>query len=81
MSRLGDLMKRWLRAAERTFHMLVGIAFLFLTMLGAHVAFNEWLDYQKMPSVGLVRFALLTCFTGLLFLFSLYSFLRARSVR
>ena len=81
MSKLGVLMKRWLRAAERSFHMLVGIAFLFLTMLGAHVSFNEWLDYLKSPSVGLVRFGLLASFTGLLFLFSLYSFLRARSVR
>lgn len=81
MSKPGDLLKSWWRAAERVFHVLVGLVFLFLTLLGATVAFAEWQYYQKSPSVGWVRFGLLAGFTGLLFIFCLYSFLKARSVR
>ena len=81
MSKLGDLFRSWLRAAERIFHLLVGLVFLFLTLAGASVAFNEWQYYQRSPSIGLVRFGLLAGFTALLFVFCLYSFLKARSVR
>jgi uncharacterized membrane protein len=81
LSKLGELFKGGLRAAERMFHMLVGLVFLFLTLAGASVSFNEWQYYQRSPSVGLVRFGLLAGFTALLFVFCLYSFLKARSVR
>lgn len=81
MSKLGDLFRSWLRSAERVFHLLVGIVFLFLTFLGASVALTEWQFYQRSPSVGTVRLSLLAGFTVLLFICSLYSFLRARSVR
>jgi uncharacterized membrane protein len=81
LSKLGDLFRGGLRVAERLFHILVGVIFLVLTLAGASVSFNEWQYYQRSPSVGWVRFGLLASFTALLFIFSLYSFLKARSVR
>jgi uncharacterized membrane protein len=81
LGKLGDLFRGWWRAAERLFHILVGLVFLILTLAGASVAIAEWQYYQKSPSAGLVRFSLLAGFTVLLFVFCLYSFLKARSVR
>ncbi len=81
MSKLDDFLDSWFRHAQRLFHVLVGLVFLILTMAGATVALAEWQYYQKSPSVGLARFWLLAGFTGLLFVFCLYSFLKARSVR
>ena len=81
MDKLKDLFRRWLRHAERLFHMLVGLAFLFLAVAGASVSFMEWRYYQISPSVGPWRFGLLAGFTVLLTFFGLYSFTKARSVR
>lgn len=81
MSGLADLAKGGLRRLERIFHIMVGLIFLFLTFAGATVSLAEWQSYQKTPSVGLIRFGLLAGFTGLLFIFALYSFLKGRSVR
>lgn len=81
VSRLGDLSRKWLRSAERLFHMLVGIVFLVLTLAGASVSFSEWQFYQRSPSIGVVRLSLLAGFTVFLFFCALYSFLRARGVR
>lgn len=66
---------------QRFFHLLVGLAFLFLAFGGASVTFLEWRYYRTAPSVGLVRFGLLAGFTVLLVIFCLYSFAKARSVR
>ncbi len=63
------------------FHLLVGLAFLFLAMAGASVSFVEWRSYRQAPSVGLWRFSLLAGFTVLLIIFGLYSFTKARNVR
>ena len=81
MSRLSDLIGRWFRQAQRFFHMLVGLAFLFLALAGVAVSLDEWRFYRAAPSVGLVRFSLLASFTVLLIIFSLYSFAKARNVR
>lgn len=81
MGKLGDLLGTWLRHAERIFHTLVGFVFLALTLAGATVSFAEWQYYEQSPSLGWARFALLAGFTGLLFVFCLYSFLKARNVR
>lgn len=81
MAKLSEVLGWWMRQAERLFHMLVGILFLILTLAGVTVSVTEWQYYQKSPSVGLVRFVLLASFTVLLFIFCLYSFLKARSVR
>lgn len=81
MSKLEELLDRWVRHARRLFHFAVALVFLVLTLAGASVSFAEWRYYERSPSEGLVRFALLAGFTGLLFIFCLYSFLKARSVR
>ena len=81
MSKLNDLLVRWFRHTQRLFHLLVGLVFLFFTLAGATVSFTEWRYYQQTPAAGLVRFGLLAGFTVLLFIFCLYSFVKARSVR
>lgn len=81
MSKLNDSLARWFRHTQRLFHLLVGLVFLFFTLAGAAVSFTEWRYYHETPSVGLVRFGLLAGFTVFLFIFCLYSFLKARSVR
>ena len=78
---LGDLISRWTRQAQRLFHVLVGLAFLFLALAGAAVSILEWRIYRQAPSLGLVRFSMVSSFTVLLVIFGLYSFLKARSVR
>jgi uncharacterized membrane protein len=79
--RFGSLLQAWFRHMQRLFHLLVGLAFLFLAFAGASVSFLEWRTYRTTPSVGLVRFGLLAGFTVLLVIFCLYSLAKARSVR
>ena len=81
MSNLGSLLTRWFRQAQRMFHMLVGLAFLVLTVAGASVSVRLWGDYRSAPEQGLVSFELVAAFTVLLFILCLYSFAKARSVR
>ena len=52
-----------------------------LAFAGVTVSITEWQYYQRSPSQGLLRFGLLASFTVVLFIFCLYSFLKARSVR
>jgi glycerol uptake facilitator-like aquaporin len=59
----------------------VGLAFLFLTGVGAQYAFKLWRERESHPEGGLVGFGLVAGFTVLLFIFCLYSFAKARSVR
>lgn len=70
-----------MRQAERMFHVLVGMVFLVLAFAGVTVSITEWQYYERSPSQGLLRFGLLASFTIVLFIFCLYSFLKARSVR
>ena len=81
MSKLGSLISRSFRNAQRLFHMLVGMAFLMLAVAGASVSVSEWQYYLSSPSAGLVRAVLFASFTVLLIIFSLYSFAKARSIR
>jgi len=81
MSRLGGFFRQGVRQAQRLFHGLVGLAFLFLALAGVSVTFGEWQSYRQTPSVGIWRFSLIGAFTVVLVIFSLYSFLKARSVR
>ena len=81
MSKLNNLLAQWFRHAQRVFHLLVGLAFLFLTLVGVTLSFSEWRYYQQTPSVGLVWFYVLAGFTVFLFILCLYSFVKARSVR
>ena len=78
---VGQRARRAYRQARRWFHMLVGVAFLVLAGLGATVSLAEWKFYRDAPAAGVWRFSLLAGFTVLLFIFGLYSFLKARSVR
>lgn len=81
MSRLGYLFKHLFRNAQRLFHLLVGLTFLVLAVAGASVTFDEWQNYLKSPSVGLVSFVLYASFTVFLVILCLYSFVKARNVR
>lgn len=61
--------------------MLVGVAFLVLTLAGASVSIKLWGDYRSAPEQGLVSFELVAGFTVVLSILCLYSFAKARSVR
>jgi len=69
------------RHARKTFHVLVGVAFLCLAAAGAVVSFTEWQEYRRAPAIGPVTFTLVASFTVVLLIFCLYSFVKARSVR
>ncbi len=81
MSGLSSLLNRWFRQTQRVFHMLVGLAFLVLSLAGASVTMKLWSDYRSAPEQGLMSFDLVAGFTVLLFILCLYSFAKARSVR
>ena len=81
MGRVAQLFRHWFLHAQRLFHMLVGGVFLFLAIGGVTVSFSEWRYYQHAPYVGATRFGLIVGFTVLLIILSLYSFVKARSVR
>jgi len=81
VSRLGSLFRQLFRNAQRLFHLMVGLTFLILAVAGATVAFAEWQNYLKSPSVGLVSFVLYASFTVFLVILCLYSFVKARNVR
>ncbi len=81
LSKTGPMMARLFRRAKQLFHMLIGIAFLLLTVAGVSVSIELWKDYQQMPDKGPWAFSMVASFTALLLIFGLYSFLRARSVR
>ena len=61
--------------------MLVGLAFMFLTVLGASVTLSEWRYYRKAPELGIVYLSMVGVFTVLLAILCLYSFAKARNVR
>ena len=80
MSRLGSLFRYWVLNAKRLFHMIIGLAFMFLTLMGASVTYSEWVEYRKTPGAGLIHFSMFGGFTILLAIFCLYTFLKARNV-
>ena len=81
LSSIGIFVGQLFRRAKQLFHMLIGAVFLFLTAAGASVSIDLWKEYQATPNKGPWVFSTVACFTVLLLLFSLYSFLKARSVR
>ena len=81
LSRLGNLLHYWFLNAQRLFHMLIGLAFMVLTLIGTGLTFFEWENYRKSPEAGLVHFTMFGGFTVLLAILCLYSFLKARNVR
>jgi hypothetical protein len=81
VSKLGDLLQSWWRSAERLFQALVGLVFLFFTLAGASVSYEEWKSFEHSASASMVRLSLLVGFTVLLFFCALYSFLKSRSIK
>jgi hypothetical protein len=81
LSRLGNLLHYWFLNAQRLFHMLIGLAFMLLTLVGAALTFVEWEGYRKSPQAGLVHFTMFGGFTVFLAILCLYSFVKARNVR
>jgi len=81
LSRLGSLFHYWFLNAKRLFHMLIGLAFMVLTLAAAWLTFAEWEGYRKSPGAGLVYFELYGGLTVLLAILCLYSFVKARNVR
>lgn len=67
--------------AQRLFHLVVGLAFLFLALAGVAVSFSEWRYFTESPAGGSFRFYLVAGFTIFLVILCLYSFAKARSVR
>jgi hypothetical protein len=62
--------------------MLVGLAFMLLTLAGASMTFSEWQYYRKAPELGALHFRLVGGFTVVLAICCLYTFfVKARNVR
>ena len=80
LARLGSLLRYLFLNAKRLFHMLVGLAFMILTLAGATLTFAEWQGYRKAPEEGLIHFTMFGAFTILLAILCLYSFVKARNV-
>jgi hypothetical protein len=81
LSALGELLNRWILNFKRLFHLLIALAFLALTAMGASVTYSEWASYRKMPEQGIVHLTLFAGFTVFLSILCLYSFAKAKSVR
>jgi len=70
-----------MRQAQRLFHLLISAAFLFLATAGGVLSFSEWKLYRENRELGLAHFGFVFGFTVLLVILSLYTFVKARSVR
>ena len=80
LSRVGNLIRYSIVSVKRLFHMLVGLAFMLLTLAGASLTFAEWEGYRKSPEEGLIHFTMFGGFTVFLAILCLYSFVKARNV-
>ena len=81
MGQVIHLFRRHIRQAQRVFHALIGLAFLLLSIAGGVLAFSEWRTYRENQMNGMMQFGFTAGFTLLLIVLSLYSFVKARSVR
>jgi len=78
LSRFSKLFEYWFLHLRRVFHLLIGLAFMVLTMMAATQTYSA---YYKIPEEGLTYFSLFGGFTILLAILCLYSFVKARNVR
>ena len=79
-----SLLARLFRRVQQLFHVMIGVVFLFLTLGMVTVSMKLWQEYQKTPGEGTLGFAMVIlsiAFTFVLFIFCLYTFVKARSVR
>lgn len=81
LRRSGSRLARLFRRGQQIFHFVVALTFLFLTVAGVSVSIKLWNQYRTLPGEGFESFGLVACFTVVLLIFCLYSFLKARSVR
>jgi hypothetical protein len=81
LSRIWDLLHRSVLNLKRLFHLLIALAFLFLTVMGVSVTYTEWEGYRKTPEQGLIHFGMFAGFTVFLAILCLYSFAKAKSTR
>ena len=61
--------------------MLIGLAFMVLTLAGASLTFAEWEGYRNTPKSLSSNFTMFGGFTVFLAILCLYSFVKARNVR
>ncbi|MGH9447749.1 MAG: hypothetical protein ACRD3O_18805 [Terriglobia bacterium] len=81
MSTLGYRLRRGARLVHRIFELVIGLAFLVMAAGAISLSLTEWHKYSENPSTGLSLFYMFVSFSVLLVLCSLYSFLKARSIR
>ncbi|HLI33687.1 MAG TPA: hypothetical protein VKW70_01480 [Terriglobia bacterium] len=81
MSKLAYRLGRAKRQAHRIFEFVLGLCFLGLAGIGTEASMIEWRRYLSHPAAGLFWFYACAALTLILIFFSLYSFLKARSIR
>ena len=70
---LGSLHRFWLE--------MIGILFLTFTVMFIVTAVQEYRKYVVTPEYGVLSFLLAVFFSGLMLLFALHSFWKARKIR
>jgi hypothetical protein len=81
LGQIGRLLNSWIVNAKRLFHLLIALAFMFLTLLVGFQAYVEWGEYRNAPGQGLVYVYMYGGFAVFLAILCLFSFAKARSVR
>jgi len=81
LGQIGRLLNSWFLNAKRLFHLLIALAFMFLTLLVGFQAYVEWGEYRNAPGQGLVYVYMYGGFAIFLAILCLFSFAKARSVR
>ena len=61
--------------------MLIGLAFMVLTLMSASLTYSEWEGYRRTPETSPILFPMFGGFTIFLAILCLYSFVKARNVR
>ncbi len=81
LGRLASKLRSTIKQVHRMFELLVGLLFLIMAAGTISLSLAQWRNYLKDPSAGLGLFYLSASFSVLLIFCSLYSFLKARSIR
>ncbi len=81
MSQIASLLRHCFLNLKRLFHLLITLAFMFLTLVGASQTYLAWEVYQNAPDTGSLEFKIYGGLTVLLAILCLYSYVKARNVR